>query len=287
MKRLLFYSAMAMLADIPPALAKDPVFVVSKPVSDKPAVTLDPSLGYVLLRADVQTPMHLMRLPSAQDQQAYDAMRSAALQKEKKKYPGKVTSYKSDLATYELLKKNNKSLKPPEPPIEPTEENFVFTPFNLLAGASIGPMNRFSKGENGKSVYLQSITPGTYRIYGLLSVAPGQAAVGTCFCMGSVKFTVKAGEIVDLGSISRVGSLIPFGADDEIDPRLRDWPISPADYRAVGKLPNYFGLTLGRITPIAMVIRYNRDRIIDLAAEQIERPVAGNAAPSDGSPDGM
>lgn len=267
MRHVLAASILAALLVAPfSADAKDPVFVTAKPVADRPAVTLDPSLGYVFFRSDVVTPIHLMRIASTEDQKVYEGMRAEALAKERKKYPGRLAAYKQDLQTYEILKKGGGSAKLPVPPIEPTEENFVYPAFGLLAGASIGPFNRFAKGDGGRSTYLESITPGTYRIYGLLSVVPGAAAGGTCFCMGSVMFTVKAGEVTDLGTIE-AGTLLPAGHDVERDSRLIEAKILPARYVAVGKLPNYFGVTLGRMPPIPGVLEYDRDRIIDLTAE--------------------
>ena len=264
MMRPLLCSVLGMLVAFPLA-AKAPEFVKSAPVADRPTVVRDSSLGYVLLRADQPTPLHLMRIPTAEDQAVYDDLRAKALEKERKKYPGKMKSYESLLASYNVIKKNNRLAKEPVKPIEPTESNFVFTPFNLMAAASIGPMNRFAKGENGKSVYLQSLTPGAYRIYGFMSVLPG-GVFGACLCMGSVKFTVKAGEITDLGNVTSSQLLVPATSSADVDPRLNDWPIHSADYRAVGKLPNYFGLGIGRIQPIPGVIGYDRDQVIDLAA---------------------
>lgn len=259
MMRLALLAGLTLVAA--PALAKDPVFVKATPVADKPAVQRDAATGYVLLRADNPSFLHLMRIPSAEDQVAYDAMRLRALEKEKKKYAAKMQTYRQELAAA------GKSATKPKPPLEPTAENFVFTPFGLLAGVSIGPMNRFAKGEGGSSLYLESLTPGTYRIYGPVMVVPGSAAAGTCFCMGSVKFSVTAGQVTDLGKLMLAGGIEPSQPGAEIDNRLKDWPVHPADYRAVGKLPNYYGVTLGRIKPMAGVIRYERDRIVDLRAE--------------------
>ena len=104
--------------------------------------------------------------------------------------------------------------------------------------------------------------------------------------MGSVKFTVNAGEVVDLGMISRGGALVPSLAGSDIDPRLADWPVKAADYKAVGKLPNYFGLTLSRIPPIAGVIGYTRDRIVDLTAERTEPGVSDSSTSVEQNPVG-
>jgi hypothetical protein len=209
-----------------------------------------------------------MKYPSVEDSSIYAKMKADALAKERKRYPGKLANYRTAIASYNVLKRTNGSEKEPVKPLEPTEENFVFTPFDLLAGTSVGPLNRFAKGDQGKSVYLQSLTPGSYRIYGIVSVTP-EAVTGTCYCMGSVKFTVKAGEITDLGTAKGGNSISPTRPTEEIDPRLKDWPIHAADYRAVGKLPNYFGITIGRIAPIKDVIEYDRDQIVDLLAEDV------------------
>jgi hypothetical protein len=99
--------------------------------------------------------------------------------------------------------------------------------------------------------------------------------------MGSVAFEARAGEITDLGTIlvkapeqaagQHAEGIIPFNfeirpatADMPVDPRLKDMIVRPADYRPVGKLPNYFGLTIDRLHQMPGVFRYDRDRIIDL-----------------------
>lgn len=270
MKRILVTLVLGALSVAPvPAFAKDPVFVASKPIADKPVVTLDPALGYVLVRSTVATPLHLMKIPSTEDLAAYDRMRADALAKEKKKFPGKVSAYQRDLQTYEAIKKSNSAAKKPEPPVEPTNENFVYPAFGLLAGTSIGPLNRFTKGEGGSSTYLQSITPGAYRVYGLLSAVLGAAGGGMCFCMGSVKFTVRAGEITNLGTLE-AGTIVPAEPNSGVDARLAGYVVRAAEYAAVGKLPNYFGVTLSRMGPIPGVLAYNRDNIINLTATSAE-----------------
>lgn len=284
MKRIMLGATMALFLAVP-AAAKDPVFVTSSPVKDKPAITLDTTKAYILLRSDGAIPLHLIKDPSAEDKVAYDGMRAKVLDKARARYA-------KDLAKYETAKRNAVGLPKgdpratiPDKPIEPTEANFEITPFELLAGVSVGPMNRFAKGEGGSSVYLQAVTPGSYRIYGPLSVVPGAAAVGSCFCMGSVRFEAKAGEIVDMGMVVTKGAsktekdgsetvklvplvfqLQPASAAMSVDPRLKGIMIRPAVYRPAGKLPNYFGLAIDRMPAIPGVMRYDRDRIVDLAA---------------------
>ncbi|HEX8578263.1 MAG TPA: hypothetical protein VF655_01550, partial [Allosphingosinicella sp.] len=38
----------------------------------------------------------------------------------------------------------------------------------------------------------------------------------------------------------------------------------PADYRAVGKFPNYFRTMITRMVPIEGILAYHRDRVIDV-----------------------
>ncbi|MFL9842680.1 hypothetical protein ABS767_17045 [Sphingomonas sp. ST-64] len=290
MKTLMMAAAVALLAAGPamaaPAAKKDKVvFVEAAPVKDKPAVTLDPAKAYVMLRSDAAIPLHLMRVPSAEDQAKYDELRADALVEAREKYVKKKASYDKAKIAYDKTPKGSPKPELPKEPVEPTEENFEFTPFGLLTGVSIGPLNRFAKGagEDKVSTYVQELTPGTYRVYGMMSVLPGGGAFGSCFCMGSVKFDVKAGEITDLGRfVSKEmpkrepgdnAKPMPIALDyrlpvagDAVDARLQALPVRQASLKPVGKLPNYFGMTIDRFPAIDGVMRYDRDRIVDLTA---------------------
>ena len=172
-----------------------------------------------------------------------------------------------------------------EKPVEPTEENFDFTPFNLMATVGIGPVNRFAK--QGVSTYLQEVTPGTYRLYGFLTANPGMAAMGVCYCMGSVKFDAKAGEITDMGVIGkpeavdkpandfvlpdpdgRIDAVHVGGAGPADRPAARGAAAHGRGFRPRRQVAHYFGLTITRILEMPGVLRYDRDRIVDLTAAQ-------------------
>lgn len=262
---------------------KPPVFVKSKAMADKPVVTLNPEFGYVLLRTDTQMPMHLMRVPSEAERATYADLRAKALAEARRKYEKKLKSYEAAIKA----KGTGATTPIPEKPVEPTEANFEFVPFERMTGVTLGPTNRFAKQDGGASTYLQEITPGEYRLYGPVAVMPQGGAAGTCWCMGSVKFFVKAGEITDLGVIASKQGTPAFPVADKgfpvpqhipnllgpapetqpIDARLAKLPIRRAVYRPVGKLPNYFGVTIGRIPEIPGVLRYERDQIVDLTGE--------------------
>lgn len=279
MKHAIIGAALALSLAVP-ALAKDkpPVFLVTSAVKDKPAVALDPKQAYILVRSDAAVPLHLMRDPSSEDQAAWEKLRSDALAKARTKYAKRLASWEKASAAAAKAPKGDPRAVVPEKPVEPTEENFEFTPFGLMTGVSIGPMNRFAKVEGGASTYLQAVTPGNYRLYGPVTVLPNAPAVGSCFCMGSVRFEAKAGEIVDMGTIvtraapAAAGERLvpltlridPATAETPVDPRLKGTALRAAAYRPAGKLPNYFGLAIDRLPEMPGVFRYDRDRIVDL-----------------------
>ncbi|MEG3180009.1 hypothetical protein [Sphingomonas sp. LT1P40] len=284
MRTLLIATATLALCATPAFAKKDKVvFVETSAVKDKPVVALDPAKAYVLVRSDGAIPLHLMRVPSAEDQVKYDELKAEAFAEAREKYMKKQAAYDKAKAANDKMSKSAQRPPLPEKPVEPTEANFEFTPFGLLTGVSVGPFNRFAKGKDGDktSTYLQEITPGSYRIYGMMSVIPNGGAFGSCFCMGSVKFEAKAGEITDLGRfasrevakresgdnakpIEMAFDFQPAVAGPAPDPRLGSATIRPALLKPVGKLPNYFGMTIDRLPPVAGVMRYDRDRIVDL-----------------------
>jgi len=140
----------------------------------------------------------------------------------------------------------------------------------------------------GMWTYLLAVRPGSYVI--------ARHAQGICLCMGSVKFEAKAGVITDLGTflVARddVPSTIPELAgivhqrkifpdfywwhmavrlpteDLPVPDALKGLPRALADYRAVGKFPNYFGTFVDRMEPIPGVLAYDEDgNVIDLKAD--------------------
>jgi predicted membrane protein len=282
MKRIVLSTALAMAIAMP-AAAKDkpPVFVETASIPDKPVFAFNPAKAYVLLRTEVATPLLLMKVPTAEDQSVYDKLRAGALDEARRKYAKKLASYNQSVA----LATKASGTRVPEKPVEPTEANFEFTPFGMMASVSVGPMYRFAKSKTS-STYLQELTPGTYRVYGTLSAVPGAAAAGSCYCMGSVAFEVKAGEITDLGVIMAGEPFVRVSGDSSapvdlsgqklfqaapagmvIDPRIAGQTITAARYKPVGKLPNYFGVTITRMPEMPGIFRYDRDKIVDLTGQ--------------------
>jgi hypothetical protein len=217
-----------------------------------------------------------MKVPTTDDRAAYQKLRAEALIEARGRYERKLAAYRRE----QPIAARTPGAVQPEKPVEPTDSNFDFTALELLTAVGLGPLNRFAKAKE-LSTYLQELTPGTYRIYGFLSALPGTAPVGSCFCMGSLQFEAKAGEIADLGQvITKASGDQPEGdssapidlgratmfarADTPVDPRLVRFTVKPAAFRPIGKLPNYFGLTITRVPAMAGIMRYERDRIVDL-----------------------
>lgn len=267
------------------AKSKVPVFVEAKHVKDAPAVTLDPAKAYILLRTPNAMPMHFVKIPSVEDQLAYDKLRDEAFAEAKEDYAKAIVKYERDLA----LAKKASGMKLPKKPIEPSESNFQFTQFSQMAHFTMGPFNRFYS--KGGGTYLHAVTPGTYRIFGQVDPLIG---AGVCYCMGSVTFTAEAGKIVDLGTMAtdlansgpaekgdssspRLAAMTlaldPVDSNTSVDPRLASLPRIAADLRAAGKVANYMGIAISRLPAIKGVLGYQRDRVID-------RKAAAEAAPS-------
>lgn len=276
MRQLVIIAALLPL----PALAKEkpPVFVEAKHVKDGPAVTLDPAKAYVLLRTPGAMPLSFVRIPTADDQSAYDKLRAAAFEDAREDYAKKLKRYEDAKASAA----RTPGLKIPDKPNEPTEANFQFTPFAQLANFGMGPFNRFAN--KGGTVYLHAVTPGTYRLHGQNDPLLGG---GVCYCMGSVTFEAAAGTITDLGTLGAnpagdeppvkndssaprtfafALTLVPAAVDAPVDPRLASLPRTPAKLRAAGKMPNYWGIAISRLPAIPGVLAYERDRVIDASA---------------------
>jgi hypothetical protein len=143
---------------------------------------------------------------------------------------------------------------------------------------------------------LVALKPGTYILGGAALtnwIMVSSGIMTTSLCMGTVKFEVKPGVITDLGAVlgarddlptdipelSGVVMGKPIGSEARpftlaIRPGAQDVPAAlsalprvPADYRAVGAMPNYSGAPLSRLAPLPGVLDYDKDgNVIDLKA---------------------
>jgi hypothetical protein len=259
-------------------------------VNDKPAIALDPAAAYLLVQtwSDTAgaTPLTFIRVPAPGDVADYRARRAAALAKAHGKWVRQHGQWAQDLADWKKGKMPGQAR--PVEPIEPTEFNLAFPALAMENMVTLGPLYRFAK-TGGRSTYLHKMKPGRYIFYGPLATFP--QPLGNCLCMGSIAFELKPGTITFAGTVTlnwlaareaakaagkelpkteldlpesvNTVSWAPPGDGAAVDPRLASYRIVPAELHASGRVPNYFGLTVDRITELPGVVRYERDRVID------------------------
>ena len=277
------------LAVFTATLALVPTVVLADAVEEKNILSgkakLDPAQGYIFLQAPVRTFGMFLREPDDATRADYQKDWDAAFEKARKKY-------ERDLKSWENKVKLARDTGTPAPakPAEVTREAFSIGPILLRDTVSFGPMFVYTKADS-LYTYLNAVKPGTYIYYGPLLNVPGQPAAGQCYCMGTVRFEVKAGQITDLGNalmalpvpavpysvgiqammqqnLERaakgkepvwVPPPLAFGVPDS----LKALPAVQVEFHASGKLNNYFGVPIDRMPPIPGILDYRRDTVID------------------------
>jgi hypothetical protein len=146
----------------------------------------------------------------------------------------------------------------------------------------------------GTWVYLVEARAGSYVLYGQREMS-GDRPEGVCLCMGSLRFEVSAGEVVDLGTITFPGLEAANARPSErqamtdamensivlVPPQpgaappgvVGDRPLHPAQLRAADKQDNFYGLYIDRHPAMPGVLRYERDRVLDDRTGQEPAPL--------------
>jgi hypothetical protein len=242
-------------------------------------VVIDPAKAYIFFRAEAKANLRFLYEMTPAQREADATAKAAAFAKARPKLEKQYARWQKEDAAYRrapLLARQQMGSPGLKPPTTLAEFPWPAPEFRNLVDVMAG--REFSKDETGRTYFI-AVEPGTYMLYGQLTVTEN-GAVGTCLCMGSVKFEAKAGRIVDLGRIEyprenrsgdygRVPShrVIPPGADLPLPERLAGRPVDPADLRAADKRPNYFGVIIDRLEAIPGVLGYQRDRVVDLKGE--------------------
>jgi hypothetical protein len=249
-------------------------------------ISIDPGWAYILIRSP-GLGFRLLKSPSAADRASYAAERAAALAKAKRNNPRLAEDYAVDLAAYRQALRQGERFPEPERPIEPTEESFAFRSIDSDNFVTIVSNQVFAKSGPRKA-YLVAVPPGAYRIYGQLFPTPNGSTSGFCMCMGSVQFDAAAGAITDMGTIhypiteaavdrvspswngltpGRGGLTVmrvePASSATYMPPSLANLPHVDATYGAAGKIDNYFGVLIDRLTALPGVLSYRRDQVVD------------------------
>jgi hypothetical protein len=272
-----------------------PQALQAKPVEEKAVtsgkVRLDPTMGYILVSGPERQNGLFLQVPDDEARRKYEEERLKAFAKLQKRYPSQLASWRKEV---EYAKARRIAV--PEKPEEPKLETFTIDPIDLRELESFGPLFVYSKGET--VTYLNAVKPGTWIWYGPLIMGANGAAMGTCHCLGSVRFEVKPGVITDLGT-----SLVDAPRwDDENDvarlvvkdtnakrvaagkeplktlvsgtvryglpASLQAWPSVQAELHASPKMNNYYGVVVSRVAPIPGVLAYHRDVIVDVRTGQ-------------------
>lgn len=285
-------AAFAMIVALAAATIAQPL-AAARAIEEKNVVAgkarLDPAMGYVFASPGTRMFATFLRVPEEADRTAWQADWEKAFAKATEKY-------RRDLKSWEAEAKSARELKTKvrARPIEPTDANFAIDPLETRDMAFFGPLYAYSKANDTIS-YLTEMKPGTYLYYGPILFQPGAATVGQCYCMGSVRFEVKPGAITDIGNFlnalpadppfdyatfelrreaaekaakggakPKIPSPPPPVAFGHLPASLAGWSVAPADFRANGKVNNYFLLPITRIPAIPGIIAYKRDTAIDL-----------------------
>ena len=259
----------------------------------------DPAGGYIYVHGSFRTMGMFLKVPDQADIDAYKKEWDAAFAKATAKYQKQLASWESD------KKAGVAGAQIGEKPVKPTPETFTVGDIETRTSMSFGPMDVFSKDkESNYYSYFMKVKPGTYVYYGQISMDPNAGYMGVCYCMGSVKFEVKAGVITDIGNFLVAGNyqtpLNPAPPGVTYTPEgtyltlgkqkfevgkfewglpasLKAFPSAQADFHAAGKMNNYFGITIARMPAIPGILGYQRDIVIDLKAAPV--PLAGAAQP--------
>lgn len=260
----------------------------------------DATKGYIFLHGNTRQWGVFIKEPSRENIAAYEAEWAEEFEKAKDKYS-------KQLKSWEALRQA-KSGGAGDKPVEPTAETFSIGPIEMRNSVSFGPQFVFSKDtsdkENPEFSYLVEVEPGNYNYLGPVMSIPAAAGAGVCYCMGSVKFAVKAGEITDLGNFLTNAPAMDNGGTALLGPMLLEakspdskllrWlklPVrfglpaslsafasSRAEFAPSGKQNNIYRAMVSRMGPIEGLFAYDRDQVIDLRDEKEKTPVAANDA---------
>jgi hypothetical protein len=277
---------LAALLGFPAAASAAPADALgeNKVVSGK--TVLDPATGYILLHGPGRQGGTFIRVPDADDLEAFRKERAEAFAKMEKKYRKKLASWESEAKIAAGQKK-----APPAKPAAPDEATFSIGDIEARTAVQFGPDFAYIKDRaNERYSYAMAVKPGTYIWYGPVLFDPDQGFVGLCYCMGSVRFEVKPGVVTNVGNFLTAAPLaeqqksaplldirhnggwtgfkveVPAAAapvDYGVPASLEKWPVEQAVFTASGKFNNIYGVMISRLPPVPGVLAYERDQVVD------------------------
>ncbi len=294
MKKLLLLAAL--FCALPALAQKAPRDMLE--IKEGAAVTLKPDKAYILFRTEKPkgtATIHpvFLRVPSSQEMARFAEAKQQAFRAAE---PRLIKDREKILAEQAKAKASGKPFRKSVPPV-PSIDNFSFNWDAVANLQNIDDDVAFVKGAGG-SVYLVEAPPGEYILYGASFSGILRPGLHVCFCLGTVGFQAKAGQITDMGhflgdqvkSLSNIPELAPesnFGpssdpffpliggtvrparGDAAIPAALRGMPIAPAGYRAIGKYFHPGAMGINRLVPVPGVLAYDRGKVIDVKSNSV------------------
>ena len=279
-------------------LAAAPSAAVSskgRQINAKDKIVVDPGTAYIFYRSTMKLNLMFLREVTPEDRKAWEAKRDEAFRRAEARYQRDLSQWQKQDEFYRTSSEVDRMhFARPVKPAPVARDTFAFSPPELDNFTPAGAGPRVDDAD-GPFDYLIAVEPGTYALYGPMVVG-ANGGVGTCLCMGSVKFEAVPGKIVDIGLIAfprfeshdnaamrlrgpkamPVLQVTPASAALPLPPRLNGLPVVAADLHAAGKVPNYYGIEVDRLPAITGVLAYRRDRVIDVKSEG----AAGQAEPA-------
>ncbi|HEV7288473.1 hypothetical protein [Sphingomonas sp.] len=146
--------------------------------------------------------------------------------------------------------------------------------------------------------YLVEVPAAQYVLYGVTLGAGFESGLHVCFCLGTVGFEAKLGEIVDLGFLlfdqAKTKSVVPelasetgFGpssdgflylaagtvrpvrSEDKVPASLLGKKIVAADYQAVGKFFHPGAGLINRLVPVPGILGYDGGKVINVKTGEV------------------
>jgi len=258
-----------------------------RPAKRPGELTIDPQRAYIFFRSRENFGISFVREVTEARRPEWTAQRAAALARARADYDRRAPQWRREEAQCRGSPAPECANRPPMP-VMPTEENFDYGP--LVTGDMV-TVAQWQRAENSSaSFFFAEVEPGSYVLYGRVSTTPDSGSTGVCQCMGSVRFEVAAGQIVDMGELryprlaagqeeptfgpNRLASMevVPPDPSMALPAGFGGHPVVPALLRAAGKMPNYYGIEIDRLNAIPGVLGYERDRVIDLRTGSAPAP---------------
>ncbi len=241
-------------------------------------IVLRADRAYIFYRTPNRSTFRFLRESSPEEVAAHAARRAEAFARARERGERRAASWDRDRALCPPRTADRRCQEPR--PTIPTEETFEFP--SIYEGNLVGNDHRPRLiHQEAWSGWLIAVDPGTYALYGEVTLTANGTG-GICYCMGSVRFEARAGQITDMGEIVaapsdqqgvvelqnfRLGHFVtvaPWNASMRSPAQFANLQVVPAELRAAGKVANHFGIPITRLAPIEGVLGYERDRVIDL-----------------------